>query len=292
VCYARGVRRVGFLLKRNKPEAEAIAREIVPWLAAAGVRSVVLPEQAKLIAGVEVVSESELGAAIDMLVCFGGDGTLLQAAGLVGDHGVPVLGVNLGTMGFLVPFAPSEACSALERALAGELPLEARMRLAVEIVTGRDGAVSKRAALNDAVLAQGSMARLVELVATLDGQEIAHYKADGLIISTPTGSTAYNLAAGGPILTPTQASFVLTPICPHTLTHRPLVVPATSRIGIVLGGGATSVVLTVDGQWGYTMDAADRVEIFQAPQPFRLYKSTKGYFEILREKLSWGSRAR
>jgi len=292
VCYARGVRRVGFLLKRNKPEAEAIAREIVPWLAAAGVRSVVLPEQAKLIAGVEVVSESELGAAIDMLVCFGGDGTLLQAAGLVGDHGVPVLGVNLGTMGFLVPFAPSEACSALERALAGELPLEARMRLAVEIVTGRDGAVSKRAALNDAVLAQGSMARLVELVATLDGQQIAHYKADGLIISTPTGSTAYNLAAGGPILTPTQASFVLTPICPHTLTHRPLVVPATSRIGIVLGGGATSVVLTVDGQWGYTMDAADRVEIFQAPQPFRLYKSTKGYFEILREKLSWGSRAR
>lgn len=289
MCYARGVRRVGFLLKRNKPEAEAIARELVPWLAASGVRSVVLPEQSKLVAGVEVVPEHELGEAIDMLVCFGGDGTLLQAAGLVGDHGVPVLGVNLGTMGFLVPFAPSEARSAVERALAGELALEERMRLAVEIQ--KDGAVTRRAALNDAVLAQGSMARLVELIATLDGQEVARYKADGLIVCTPTGSTAYNLAAGGPILTPTDSSFAITPICPHTLTHRPLVVPASSRVCIALGGGATSVVLTVDGQWGYTMAQADCVEIFQAPRPFRLYRSTKGYFEILREKLSWGSRA-
>src|SRR5262249_23892969 len=240
--------------------------------------------------GVEVVPEAELGRAIDALVCFGGDGTLLQAAGLVGDHGVPVLGVNLGTMGFLVPFAPSEARSALERALAGELPLEERMRLAVDIQ--KDGQVTTRAALNDAVLAQGSMARLVELIAMLDGQEVAHYKADGLIISTPTGSTAYNLAAGGPILTPTTSSFVLTPICPHTLTHRPLVVPASSRLCVGLGGGATSVVLTGHGQWGYTMAAADCVEIFQAPRPFRLYRSTKGYFEILQEKLSWGSRVR
>ena len=289
MCYAIWVRHVGFVLKRQKPEAEAIARELIPWLSAQGLRSVVLPEQAKLAPDVEVATEVEIGEAVDILICLGGDGTLLHAAALVGDHGKPVLGINLGTMGFLVPFAPAEARSALERALAGQLALEERIRLAVEI--HRDGQATTRAALNDAVLSQGSMARLVELVATLDGQQIARYKADGLIISTPTGSTAYNLAAGGPILTPTQASLAITPICPHTLTHRPLVVPAASRVVITLGAGTVGVFLTIDGQWGYPLAADDRIEIYQASHPLRLYKSGKGYFEILREKLSWGSRA-
>ena len=288
MCYATTVRHVGFVLKRDKPEAEAIARELVSWLSGQGLKSVVMPEQARLAGGLDVATESELGAVSDLVVCLGGDGTLLHAAALAGDHGVPVLGVNLGTMGFNVPFAPAEARSALERAIAGELPIEERMRLGVDI--HRDGQVTRRVALNDAVLAQGSMARLVELIATLDGQQIARYKADGLIVATPTGSTAYNLAAGGPILTPGQASFAITPICPHTLTHRPLVVPSSSLIGISLGGGATGVVVTLDGQWGYTMAAVDRVEIFQAARPLLLYKSGKGYFEILREKLSWGSR--
>jgi NAD+ kinase len=282
------VRHVGFVLKRDKPEAEAIARELVSWLAGQGLRSVVMPEQARLADGVEVATESELGPACEIIVCLGGDGTLLHAAALAGDHGVPVLGVNLGTMGFNVPFAPAEARSALERAIAGDLPVEERMRLGVDI--HRDGKLTTRVALNDAVLSQGSMARLVELVATLDGQQIATYKADGLIIATPTGSTAYNLAAGGPILTPGHAAFAITPICPHTLTHRPLVVPATSRIGISLCSNTTGVVVTLDGQWGYTMACEDRVEVFQAARPLKLYKSGKGYFEILREKLSWGSR--
>jgi NAD+ kinase len=284
------VRRVGFVLKRGKPEAEAIARALIPGLTASGRTVRVLPEQAQLSPEVTVASESELGAGIDLCVCLGGDGTLLHAAALVGDHGVPVLGVNLGTLGFLVPFAPAEARAALERALAGQLELEERIRLTVQLHRA-DGRVTSRTALNDAVLSQGSMARLVELVATLDGGEVARYKADGLIISTPTGSTAYNLAAGGPILTPTQASLAITPICPHTLTHRPLVVPASSRLAVSLGAGATGVVLTVDGQWGDPLGADDRVEVFQAPRPLRLYRSGKPYFEILREKLSWGSRA-
>jgi NAD+ kinase len=284
------VERVGFVLKRDKPEAKAIARELVPWLAAQGRRVVVLPEQAGLADGVTAVPEESFGAEIDLLVVLGGDGTLLQGAALAADHGVPVLGINLGALGFLVPFAPVEARSALEKALAGQLPYEDRMRLGVRLTQG--GVVTERNALNDAVIAQGSMARLVELAVTLDDQKVARYKADGLIICTPTGSTAYNLAAGGPILTPTQESLAITPICPHTLTHRPLVVPATSHVEVELApGGPTSVFLTVDGQWGYPLTPGARVEVFRSRAPLRLYRSVKGYFEILREKLSWGSRA-
>jgi NAD+ kinase len=250
---------------------------------------VVLPEQEGLAPGVTVASEDEIGGQIDLLVVLGGDGTLLRGAGLAADHGVPVLGLNLGTLGFLVPFAPAEARTALERAIAGTLPYEDRMRLGVRLHHG--GEVIERNAVNDAVITQGSMARLIELRVTLDGQPVARYKADGLIVCTPTGSTAYNLAAGGPILTPTQESLAITPICPHTLTHRPLVVPATNVVAVELGPGTSGVALTVDGQWGYPMVAGDRVEAFQSRAPLRLYRSHKGYFEILREKLSWGSRA-
>jgi len=135
------------------------------------------------------------------------------------------------------------------------------------------------------------MARLVELSATLDGQRIALYKADGLILSTPTGSTAYNLAAGGPILTPGQSSLAITPICPHTLTHRPLVVPSTSRIVVEVPGASSGIMLTVDGQWAAQLARGDRIEVTASAAPLRLYRSEKPYFEILREKLSWGSRA-
>jgi NAD+ kinase len=283
------VERVGFVLKRDKPEGEAIARDLIPWLMAQGRRVVVLPEHERLASGVTVAPEEQIGGLIDLLVVLGGDGTLLRGAALAADHGVPVLGINLGTLGFLVPFAPAEARPALERALAGELAFEDRMRLGVRL--HQDGQVAERNALNDAVIAQGSMARLVELMVTLDGQEVARYKADGLIVSTPTGSTAYNLAAGGPILTPMQASFAITPICPHTLTHRPLVVPATSRVGIELSSGS-GVLVTVDGQWAYPAAPGARVEVYRSQAPLRLYRSVKGYFEILREKLSWGSRAR
>lgn len=283
------MQRVGFVLRPDKPEAVGIARELVPWLHGAGHLVSALPEQAALVPGVTPVEESVFSAQIDLLVVLGGDGTLLHGAALAADAGVPVLGVNLGALGFLVPFAPAEARAALERALGGALEIEERIRLTVRLHRG--GGVVEKTALNDAVISQGSMARLVELTATLDGQRIASYKADGLIVCTPTGSTAYNLAAGGPILTPTQASLAITPICPHTLTHRPLVVSARSRLSVELATGATGVFLTVDGQWGYPLGAGERVELEQARAPLRLYRSEKGYFEILREKLSWGSRA-
>ena len=284
------MRRVGFVLKRDKPEAEAIARALVPWLRERGLGVAVPPEHARLAGdGIEVVADAEIGAAVDLLVVLGGDGTLLHGASLVPDGRVPVLGINLGTLGFLVPFAPAEARSALERALAGELAVEDRLRLAVRLT--HEGEVTERLGLNDAVISQGSMARLVELAATLDGQRIALYKADGLIISTPTGSTAYNLAAGGPILTPGQGSLAITPICPHTLTHRPLVVPSTSRVVVEVPGASSGIMLTVDGQWAAQLVRGDRVEVSASASPLRLYRSEKPYFEILREKLSWGTRA-
>lgn len=297
-CYVLRVERVGFVLKRDKPEAEAIARSLWPWLLDSGKKVAITPQHARLAADeprVQVIPDAEIGAYIDLLVVLGGDGTLLHGASLVPDGRVPVLGINLGTLGFLVPFAPVDARATLEAALAGRLAVEERLRLSVRLFRAGagEGEVTDRLALNDAVISQGAMARLVELHATLDGQRIAFYKADGLIVSTPTGSTAYNLAAGGPILTPGQASMALTPICPHTLTHRPLVLPASSRIAVELPAREHpgSIMLTVDGQWGHRLSPGERVEVTAAPSPLRLYRSDKPYFEILREKLSWGSRA-
>ena len=284
------MRRVGFVLKRDKPEADAIARGLVPWLRERGVGVAVTPQHGQLAAdGIEVLDEAAFGKAIDLLIVLGGDGTLLHAASLVPDGRVPVLGINLGTLGFLVPFTPDEATVALERALAGGLYVDERLRLVVRL--HREGQVTERLALNDAVIAQGSMARMIELTAALDGQRFAVYRADGLIVSTPTGSTAYNLAAGGPILTPGQSSLAITPICPHTLTHRPLVVPSSSTITVEIPRASSGILLTVDGQWGAQLRQGDRVEVTGTGAPLPLYLSTKPYFEILREKLSWGSRA-
>jgi NAD+ kinase len=283
-------KRVGFVLKREKPEAETIARQLIPWLVSRGHEALVAPENGDVADHVTVLPDDEMGARVDLLVVLGGDGTLLHGGGLVGDRAVPILGINLGHLGFIVPFAPAEAQSALERAIAGELPVEDRLRLRVRLQRAAGG-VTERFALNDAVIAQGAMAKLIELQASLDGQAITTYRADGLIVATPTGSTAYNLAAGGPIMAPLQHSVAITPICPHTLTNRPLVVSSSSTIQIALGSASASVMLTVDGQWGYGVANGDRVEITKASQPLRLFVSQKGYFEILREKLMWGSRA-
>jgi NAD+ kinase len=287
------VKRVGLVLKRtpvDAGDAQAIARELVSGLVARGCEVFAAEENTPLEIGAVEVPELELAGRIELLVAIGGDGTLLRAAGLVADHGVPVLGINLGRLGFLVPFDPHEAADALARALDGKLPLEERMRLRVALHRPGGGAPTVRGALNDAVISQGAMARILELHAALDGQKIALYKADGLIVSTPTGSTAYNLAAGGPILTPGQSAMAVTPICPHMLTNRPLVVPSTARVTVEIGG-ERDAVLTVDGQWAHSVAPGDRVEISRADKNLKLYRSEKTYFEILREKLKWGEHA-
>ena len=283
------MKRVGFVLKRGSREAETIARELAAWATARGCQVIVGTGEGDGIADVTCVPDGELVAKVDLLVVLGGDGTLLHGAGLVAEAKVPLLGINLGTLGFLTQFDPREARDALGRALDGTLAVEERMRLTVTL-RATSGETASRHALNDAVISKWAMPRLIEVRATLDDDEITRYKADGLIVATPTGSTAYNLAAGGPILTPGQAAISITPICPHTLTNRPLVVPATARVCVQVEGESHGAILSVDGQWARTLGKGDVVDIAQAATPLVLYRSGKTYFEILREKLKWGER--
>ncbi len=282
--------RFGFLLKRGKPEARELAGTLAGVLAARGATSVALAEDASAIPGATVASPDAFAAAIDVLVVLGGDGTFLYGASLAADHGVPIFGVNLGSLGFITPYARAEAAAALDEACRGGLVIEERIRLAVAIRRSQGGHGPKApSAVNDAVLTQPSIARLLDLEARLDGAEITTYKADGLIVATPTGSTAYSLAAGGPLLTPDLEAMVLTPICPHTLTNRPLVFRPDSKLSIRNVSGEP-VTLTVDGQWGHALESGDSIEVQRAAKPLRLYRAPSGFFGILREKLSWGSR--
>ena len=281
--------RFGFLLKRGKPEARELAGALAEVLIARGAGLVALAEDAGALPGAAVVSPEALAAAIDVLVVLGGDGTFLYGAALVGDRGIPIFGVNLGSLGFITPYARSEAAAAIDEAARGGLVIEERIRLAVSIRPPGGGApVRAPAAVNDAVLTR-SVARLLDLEARLDGAEITTYKADGLIVATPTGSTAYSLAAGGPLLTPDLQALVLTPISPHTLTNRPLVFRPESRLSIRNASGGP-VTLTIDGHWTEELPADAGIDVRRAERPLRLYQAPRGFFGILREKLSWGSR--
>jgi NAD+ kinase len=282
--------RVGFILKPDKSEAGRLIDRLVPSLTAAGHEVVFVAEDQVGAPGARIVPEDEFPAAIDIAVVLGGDGTMLRASVLVADDGIPVLGINLGRLGFLTPFDPSVAEDVIEQALSGKLSTSNRMRLKVTFQPA-DGEAVTRTALNDAVIHQGSMARLIELEARLDDALIARYRADGLIIATPTGSTAYNLAAGGPIIVPDHAGMALTPICAHALTNRPLVIPPDGTIGVSLGGESHGVVLTVDGQWARTFSPGDRASITTDAQPLIAFNSSKNYFDILREKLHWDARS-
>jgi NAD+ kinase len=285
------VNRLGFIVKPNKPEAGQLLDDLVPWLDSQGVVPVTLDEERVSTPAARIVPESEFATNIDMCVVLGGDGTMLRASALVADAGIPILGINLGRLGFLTAFDPGQARDAITRAIAGDLRRGERMRLSITY-TPVEGEPVSRTALNDAVVHQGAMARLVELNARLEGDFIASYRADGLIAATPTGSTAYNLAAGGPIIEPQHEAMVLTPICAHSLTNRPLVVAGNRTISITLGSAdARGVVLTVDGQWARTFQPGDQVDITSSARPLVTFESGKAFFDILREKLHWGARS-
>lgn len=265
---------VGIVAKRNNPEAHALAARL---------------EQNLRARGVKVSRDVDAGA--DLVVVLGGDGTFLSAAHLYGDRGASLLGVNLGGLGMLTAFTVDEMDEAVAKALEGKLPVEERMRLRIELKDG--DRKSSYVALNDAVVSQGAIARLLDLETMLDGTRVALYKADGLIIATPTGSTAYTLAAGGPVLTPGLRAMVLTPICPHALTHRTVVVPADSVLRIRAVGAQEHVLLTVDGQRGEQLAPGAQVEVRAHEQPIRLLcNPARSHFETLRTKLYWGVRER
>jgi NAD+ kinase len=286
------MRRVGMLLRRGKPEAVEIARELVPFLRQLGHQALAIvgdvPERKSLasIEGLTCIGEEQVHGALDLLVVLGGDGTILRGAGLVSDDGVPILGLNLGALGFLALAPPNEARTVLGAALDGSLAIEERTRLRCELELESGDKVMRHAA-NDAVLSQGALARLIELDVMVGEHALTRYRADGLIVATPTGSTAYSLSAGGPIVAPEVRAVVLTPICPHTLTMRPIVVPATGRITVKLAAPAEHVLLTIDGQWGHRFGQGDRLVLSQG-SPLYLFRAQRGHFGVLREKLRWG----
>jgi NAD+ kinase len=285
------VTRVGIVAKPDAARAQGVILQLLPWLTSRGHSVVLEKETADLApsAVTDAAGRAELPGLVDLLIILGGDGTLLSMARAVGDLGVPLLGVNLGGLGFLTATTLDEMFPALEAYLAGHMAIEERMLLAARIV--RNGQpLGEYAALNDIVITKSAMSRIIDLSVSVEGRYATAYRADGLIISTPTGSTAYSLSAGGPILFPTMDAVVLTPICSHTLTNRPIVVPGTDRIEVTLLADQ-EVMATMDGQVGVGLREGDTVEIRKATSRIRLVRfPQKDFFSVLRTKLKWGER--
>jgi NAD+ kinase len=286
------MQRIGVVARRDRAEALDVVRGLVQWLSAHGREVVVDGETAGALRlpGVTVSERGELPAKVDLIVVLGGDGTLLSVARLVDGLNVPILGVNLGGLGFLTATTLEAMFPTLEAVLRGEYTAEERMLLIAGLTRG-GAPLGEQLALNDIVVAKGALGRLIDLEVRADGQPMTDYRADGLIIATPTGSTAYNLSAAGPILFPTMDAVVLTPISSHTLTNRPIVLPASVRLEVTLLTEAPDVVLSVDGQHGPPVAAGDVVHVRRAAARIRLIRDPrKSYFEVLRTKLKWGER--
>jgi NAD+ kinase len=285
------VKRLGIVAKTDRDEARTVVPQLLDWCAARGIQPILEKETAGVCpqATCGVVGRSELPSHSDLLLVLGGDGTLLSMARMVGDLGVPILGVNLGGLGFLTALTLDELFPALEAYLRDELVIEERMLLEARVY--RQGErLGEYAALNDVVITKSAMSRIIRLEVAVDGDFATGYRADGLILSTPTGSTAYCLSAGGPIVFPTMDAVVLTPICSHTLTNRPIVLPATQRISITLLTDQ-DVMLTLDGQVGFALKANDTVEVRRAAARTRLLRvPQKHFFSVLRTKLKWWER--
>lgn len=285
------VRRVGVVLKPNKPEAGPVVQELIVWLRQRG-RDVVLDSEAATACPAcgPGRSRADVVAEADLIVVLGGDGTILAVSRLMGARQIPILGVNVGGLGFLTEIALSELFPALEAVLKEEYAVSRRRMLSAQV--RRVGAdVREYEALNDFVINKTAPSRIVELETFVNGEYVATFRADGLIIASPTGSTAYCLSAGGPILYPTLPALVVIPICPHTLTNRPLVLPDSATIEVVQRSFAEDVHLTVDGQVDVGLQHRDVVVVRRSAHVITLVKSPKlNYFELLRTKLRWGER--
>jgi NAD+ kinase len=227
----------------------------------------------------------------DLVITAGGDGTLLSIARSVSPRGIPILGINMGSMGFLTELQPDELLPNLDRIVAGDYRLEERSTLRVRLMRG-DEPLNEYMALNDVVIAKSALARMIGLDLWLGDAHMASYTSDGLIVSTPTGSTAYSLSAGGPVLDPGVEAFVVTPICPHSMAYRPTVVPGTTSIRVALKDGTQEeVYVTVDGQVGFPIGHQDTLNMDRHPSPVRLLRlSERNFYEVLRTKLKWGER--
>ena len=286
-------KRVGIAVKPGHGRMPELLRRIVALLREQGAEVRVerqAAEEAGDLQDVEVAPRERVIADSDMVIVLGGDGTVLAVARAIGEREVPILGVNLGRLGFLTDVAPEEAESVISTALRGTCPMVERSRLKVTHLFA-NGTSRQELVLNDAVITKGTaIARMIDFEVRVEGARVALYRSDGLIVSTPTGSTAYNLSAGGPLLDPALPAMLLTPICPHTLTQRPLVLPDALTVEVRLMSGE-EVALTLDGQVGGTLRPDDCVRITRASHPVRFVHSAgQDHFETLRTKLGWGAR--
>jgi NAD+ kinase len=266
-----------------------ILKELLPWLRQKGYEPFVDVETASAL-NIDGFARSQIPSLSDLIIVLGGDGTLISTCRLVADKGVPVLGVNIGGLGFLAEIPVEKLYEMLEIVLTGNCPIEERLMLRAQVL--RHGAlIAEYNVLNEVVVNKAALARIIDLETYINQSYVTTFKADGLIISTPTGSTAYSLSAGGPVLYPTLDNMVVTPICPHTLTNRPIVLAGNSIIEVILRSPTERVYLTLDGQIGFSVMQNDTIVVEKSPFKTRLLiPCDRDYFEILREKLKWGER--
>ena len=288
------VRRVGVLVKPNQPEALQTICRLVDWCSGRGLKVSGGPRfqreriESETGCAVESLDHAELVRAADLFVVLGGDGTMIGAARLIGDAETPVLGVNFGTLGYLADFTVEDMLPALELVLAGDYTIDRRLMLAATVERNGEPLLHDRV-LNDVVISKSALARIIEIETRIDQKFVSRFRADGLIVSTPTGSTAYNLSAGGPVIYPSMNAVVITPICPHTLSNRPLVVPDDAEFELTLKTQREEVALTLDGQVGMPLEYEDRVTVRKSRTGFNLIQAhTRNYFDVLRNKLKWG----
>jgi len=284
------MKNIAIFAKVHDPRCQGVAEELIKWLEGRGLTPLVEAHLARHLSCRDGSERTEIPDLADLVVVLGGDGTLISVARLVGDRQVPILGVNLGSLGFLTEITLDELYPALESCLSGDYRVSERMMLRVAIA--RDGGVIQtHQVLNDMVINKGALARIVDLETTVNGSYLTTFKADGLIITTPTGSTGYSLSANGPIIHPDLDCLAITPICPHTLTNRPIVVASDALITVRLQSQNEDVFLTLDGQVGFELKYGDSISIERATHRTRLVVSrSKDYFEVLRTKLKWGER--
>jgi NAD+ kinase len=290
-------KKAGVVANRRKSGIDSIVMNLLAALASRGVEALVWDDLAGLVPEAALRPLAQLAAESDIMVALGGDGTLLRAARAVGNRMTPVLGINVGSLGFLTEVTVAEIGDALDGMLAGKFKYEDRMNLDGAVLRGGKQ-IATFTALNDLVINKGALARVIEVKITVDDEYVAVYTADGLIVSTPTGSTAYSLSAGGPIVNPVMDAIIVTPICPHTLAIRPMILAAEQKLGVELWAGdglhgEPEVKLTVDGQVGFDLACGDTLRFSMSAQRTRLILSgRRSFYEVLRGKLKWGDTRR
>ncbi len=282
--------KIGIVAKNNIEEPFEITKKLSKWLKKKGVEVYVEKELGKKIRHPNLVDRAEIPELVDIILVFGGDGTFLGMARLACKHGTPILGINLGGLGFLTEVTVDELYPMMERIISGDYEVEERQMLLTTIRRGKRN-IGKYEVLNDVVINKGAVARIIDLAIYIEDSHVTTYRADGIILSTPTGSTAYSLSAGGPIVHPKIPVTIITPICPHTLTNRPLVVSSDMKVEIKVTTQEPDTYLTLDGQIGVRLKTGDVIEVRRTDTFVKLIKSPfRDFFTILKTKLMWGER--